>query len=183
MLTAQAATFRPPYQRLLGDAMQGNGDLFGREDIVDAQWRIVENILDNATPLYTYNPGSWGPDEATQLIGADGPWRDPQVTKAEPKKPANERAGGMTEMADTVFLFDVDNTLLDNDRVQADLGAHLAEYYGEATRDRFWEIFEELRTELGYSDYLGALERYRLEAMHDPKVLRIGQLAGGLSVP
>ena len=79
----------------------------------------------------------------------------------------------MTEMADTVFLFDVDNTLLDNDRVQADLGVHLAKYYGEATRDRFWEIFEELRAELGYSDYLGALERYRLEAMHDPTLLRM----------
>lgn len=85
MLTAQAATYRPPYQRLLGDAMHGNGDLFGREDIVDAQWRIVQPILDNVAPLYTYDPGSWGPDEATQLIGGDGPWRDPQVTKVEPK--------------------------------------------------------------------------------------------------
>jgi FMN phosphatase YigB (HAD superfamily) len=79
----------------------------------------------------------------------------------------------MTEMADTVFLFDVDNTLLDNDRVQADMGAHLAETYGEATRDRFWELFEKLRLELGYSDYLGALELYRIEAMHDPTVLRM----------
>jgi len=76
-------------------------------------------------------------------------------------------------MADTVFLFDVDNTLLDNDRVQADLGAHLAKYYGEQTCDRYWKIFEDLRSELGYSDYLGALERYRLEAMHDPKLLRM----------
>jgi FMN phosphatase YigB (HAD superfamily) len=80
----------------------------------------------------------------------------------------------MTGRADTVFLFDVDNTLLDNDRVQADLGAHLAKYYGEQTRDRFWKIFEDLRSELGYSDYLGALERYRLEAMHDPRLLRMG---------
>ena len=87
ILTAQPATFRPPYQRLLGDALQGNGHLFGREDIVDAQWRVVANILDNATPLYTYNPRSWGPDEATQLIGADGPWRDPQLTEGQPKKP------------------------------------------------------------------------------------------------
>jgi FMN phosphatase YigB (HAD superfamily) len=79
----------------------------------------------------------------------------------------------MTEMADTVFLFDVDNTLLDNDRVQSDLGVHLAKYYGEATCERFWELFEKLRGELGYSDYLGALELYRLEAMHDPTVLRI----------
>jgi FMN phosphatase YigB (HAD superfamily) len=79
----------------------------------------------------------------------------------------------MTGLADTVFLFDVDNTLLDNDRVQADLGVHLAKYYGEATRDRFWEIFEDLRSELGYADYLGALERYRLEKMHDPTLLRM----------
>ena len=79
MLTAQQAAYRPPYQRLLGDAMHGRGDLFGREDIVDAQWRIVENILGDATPVYTYEPGSWGPDEAIQLIGADGPWRNPKV--------------------------------------------------------------------------------------------------------
>jgi FMN phosphatase YigB (HAD superfamily) len=79
----------------------------------------------------------------------------------------------MTEMADTVFLFDVDNTLLDNDRVQADLSVHLAKYYGEQTRDRYWEIFENLRSELGYADYLGALERSRLEALHDPTLLRM----------
>ncbi len=79
----------------------------------------------------------------------------------------------MTEMADIVFLFDVDNTLLDNDRVQSDLTAHLAETYGKEVRDRFREIFEKLRSELGYSDYLGALERYRLEAMHDPRLLRM----------
>jgi FMN phosphatase YigB (HAD superfamily) len=79
----------------------------------------------------------------------------------------------MTTKAGTVFLFDVDNTLLDNDQVQADMGVHLAKYYGEATRDRYWEIFEKLRLELGYSDYLGALELYRLEAMHDPTLLRM----------
>jgi glucose-6-phosphate 1-dehydrogenase len=88
MLTAQSAVYRPPYQRLLGDAMHGNGDLFGREDIVDAQWRIVQPILDNVTPLYAYASGSWGPDEATRLIGGDGPWRDPIVTKAETKMPS-----------------------------------------------------------------------------------------------
>jgi glucose-6-phosphate 1-dehydrogenase len=85
MLTAQTVAYRPPYQRLLGDAMHGNGDLFGREDIVDAQWRIVQPILDNVTPLYTYRSGSWGPDEATRLIGGDGPWRDPSVTKVTSK--------------------------------------------------------------------------------------------------
>ncbi len=74
---------------------------------------------------------------------------------------------------DVVFLFDVDNTLLDNDRIQSDLRAHLAEHHGERARDRYWELFEELRSELGYADYLGALERYRVEDLHDPRVLRI----------
>jgi len=72
-----------------------------------------------------------------------------------------------------VFLFDVDNTLIDNDRVQADLKAHLAEAYGAAARDRYWDILEQLRGELGYVDYLGALERFRLEALHRPEVLRM----------
>ena len=68
-----------------------------------------------------------------------------------------------------VFLLDVDNTLLDNDRVQRDLGDHLERECGRASRDEYWKIFEELRTELGYADYLGALQRYRLEGMNDPR--------------
>jgi hypothetical protein len=76
-------------------------------------------------------------------------------------------------MHDLVILFDVDNTLLDNDRVQADLGVHISVEHGEAARRRYWEIFEEIRSELGYADYLGALERYRLEDMHDPRLLRM----------
>jgi FMN phosphatase YigB (HAD superfamily) len=79
----------------------------------------------------------------------------------------------MTEAPRVVFLFDVDNTLVDNDRVQADLKEHLAQTYGPATRDRYWDILEELRQELGYVDYLGALERYRVEALHRPEVLRM----------
>lgn len=74
---------------------------------------------------------------------------------------------------DIVFLFDVDNTMLNNDRVQADLDAHIRVEHGATVRDRYWEIFEALRSELGYADYLGALERYRLEDLHDPKLLRI----------
>ncbi len=77
ILTERAADDRPPYQRLLGDAMRGIGDLFTRQDLVDAQWRIVEGVLDDATPVYPYQPGSWGPDEAEELIGADGPWLNP----------------------------------------------------------------------------------------------------------
>ncbi len=76
-------------------------------------------------------------------------------------------------MHDIVFLFDVDNTLLDNDAVQDDLKTHLADNYGAAARDRYWQILEELRSELGYVDYLGALERYRVEALHRPELLRM----------
>jgi FMN phosphatase YigB (HAD superfamily) len=72
-----------------------------------------------------------------------------------------------------VFLFDVDNTLLDNDRVQDDLRDELAQRFGDAARDRYWAILEDLRGELGYVDYLGALERYRLEQLHDPRVLAL----------
>ena len=79
----------------------------------------------------------------------------------------------MTATPSVVFLFDVDNTLVDNDRVQVDLKEHLARTYGPATRDRYWDILEELREELGYVDYLGALERYRVEALHRPEVLRM----------
>lgn len=73
----------------------------------------------------------------------------------------------------TVFLFDVDNTLLDNDAVQTDLGAHLESEFGRASCERYWAIFEELRAQLGYADYLGALQRYRLENLDDPQLLRL----------
>jgi FMN phosphatase YigB (HAD superfamily) len=72
---------------------------------------------------------------------------------------------------EVVFLLDCDNTLLDNDRVQDDLREHLASEFGPASRDRYWKIFEELRAQLGYADYLGALQRYRLGAMNDPRLL------------
>lgn len=77
----------------------------------------------------------------------------------------------MTSSSEVVFLFDVDNTLLDNDRVQDDLRSHLESGFGAESRDRYWAIFEELRAELGYTDYLGALQRYRLEDMCDPRLL------------
>ena len=63
--------------------------------------------------------------------------------------------------SDVVFLLDVDNTLLDNDRIVADLRAHLEREFGLASAQRYWAIFEGLRDELGYADYLGALQRYR----------------------
>jgi FMN phosphatase YigB (HAD superfamily) len=78
---------------------------------------------------------------------------------------------------DLTFLVDVDNTLLDNDRVVADLRAHLEEAFGDVSAQRYWTIFEELRSELGYADYLGALQRYRgrelSDAMNDPRLLQM----------
>lgn len=65
--------------------------------------------------------------------------------------------------ADVVFLFDVDNTLLDGDRIVADLRDHLKHEFGDACAQRYWAIFDGLREELGYVDYLGALQRYRLD--------------------
>jgi FMN phosphatase YigB (HAD superfamily) len=75
--------------------------------------------------------------------------------------------------AGIVFLFDVDNTLIDNDRVAADLKRHLKETVGEVCEQRYWDIFEKLRTELGYADYLGALQRYRVEQPREPKLLEV----------
>ena len=69
--------------------------------------------------------------------------------------------------APIVFLVDVDNTLLDNDRIQDDLRRHLEREFGAATRDRYWAILEALFVELGYRDYLGALQRYRAEHPQD----------------
>jgi len=78
-LTRQAAADMPPYQRLLGDALEGKPELFTRQDIVEAQWRVVEPVLGAIAPAYPYEPGSWGPKEARQLIGANGPWLDPSA--------------------------------------------------------------------------------------------------------
>jgi FMN phosphatase YigB (HAD superfamily) len=72
-----------------------------------------------------------------------------------------------------VFLFDVDNTLLDNDHVTRDLRRHLSAAFGEKSEQRYWTIFEEIRAQLGYADYLGALQRYRVEHADDPQLLRV----------
>jgi FMN phosphatase YigB (HAD superfamily) len=77
----------------------------------------------------------------------------------------------MTSPQKVVFLFDVDNTMLDNDRVHEDLKNHLEREFGAETRDRYYAILEELYAELGYADYLGALQRYRLEDLCDLRLL------------
>ncbi len=79
----------------------------------------------------------------------------------------------MTPESDVVFLLDIDNTLLDNDAVARDLKRHLVRAFGPEAEKRYWEIFEQLRAELGYADYLGALQRYRIEHLRDPHILEV----------
>jgi FMN phosphatase YigB (HAD superfamily) len=81
------------------------------------------------------------------------------------------RGGPMKTPCGLVFLFDVDNTLLDNDRVEKDLRRYLEREFGDKHRDRYFAIFEELRAELGYADYLGALQRYRVGDLCEPRLL------------
>ena len=73
----------------------------------------------------------------------------------------------------TVFLFDVDNTLLDNDRIAADLRAYLEREVGHERQERYWTIFEQLRAEVGYADYLGALQLYRANYPRDLNLLSV----------
>ncbi|MBI2740666.1 MAG: HAD family hydrolase [Rhodospirillales bacterium] len=77
----------------------------------------------------------------------------------------------MTSLSPFVFLVDVDNTLLDNDAIQQDLKEHIEETYGAAARERYWKILEDLFVELGYRDYIGALQRYRGEHPYDVELL------------
>jgi glucose-6-phosphate 1-dehydrogenase len=67
------------YERLLGEAMRGDQNLFAREDYVEQAWRIVDPILEKSTPIYEYEPGTWGPDEVHRLISPPGGWHDPVV--------------------------------------------------------------------------------------------------------
>jgi FMN phosphatase YigB (HAD superfamily) len=76
-------------------------------------------------------------------------------------------------MHDVVYLVDVDNTLLDNDTVVSDLKRYLIDKFGEECERRYWSIFEELRSSLGYADYLGALQRFRIEQPRDPHILGV----------
>ncbi len=93
-----------------------------------------------------------------------------QAARSQSKNSSTSPAAAAREL---VFLFDVDNTLFDNDRMSSDLFGHIGRHFGAAARQRYLEIYEELRKELGYADYLGALERYRLEKMHDPRFLSV----------
>jgi glucose-6-phosphate 1-dehydrogenase len=77
VLNEDTSAFIAPYERLLGDALRGDADLFVREDAVEAAWRVVEPILGSVTPVHTYAPGSWGPAEAEALAAPVGGWHTP----------------------------------------------------------------------------------------------------------
>jgi glucose-6-phosphate 1-dehydrogenase len=79
------------YERLIGDAMKGDLTLFSREDSAEAQWRVVDSILNSGTPLYDYEPGSWGPPQADEIAKNFGGWRQPIVADALDKRPADAR--------------------------------------------------------------------------------------------
>lgn len=90
----QAPDELAPYERLLGDAMKGDETLFVREDSVEAQWKIVDPILGDVTPVYEYAPQSWGPEQANRLINQDGGWYNPEPSGDSGKsgpQPAKEQ--------------------------------------------------------------------------------------------
>jgi glucose-6-phosphate 1-dehydrogenase len=72
-----------PYERLLGDAMAGDATEFARQDYVEEAWRIVDPMLKADTPVYTYEPGTWGPAEAAKLSPPDGGWQNPTASVEE----------------------------------------------------------------------------------------------------
>ncbi len=92
----ESGTERPPYQRLIGDAIRGDQSLFSREDWVEAAWRVVDGVLDGEATPHVYEPGSWGPPGAAEVLAVGDRWHDPAVTRDIPEQagPAGRRAPG-----------------------------------------------------------------------------------------
>jgi len=78
---AQPKRVRLPYARLLGDALRGNAELFGRDDGIEAAWRIIDPVLNDAGKVIQYNPGTWGPAAANELTAGEEGWHNPTVKK------------------------------------------------------------------------------------------------------
>ncbi len=116
---------------------------------------------ENVAQSPAYASKTWDPPEIERVSSGSGSWHN--TTK--------ESGDGKRSQDQIVFLLDADNTLLDNDHIEADLKHHLAQEFGAANRDRYWALLEELRVELGYADYLSALQRYRLGDLNDPRLL------------
>jgi polyphosphate glucokinase len=130
----------------------------------------------NAKRLKRPPPGSSLGDNSNAFQGGYRLWTNPDKLQPPSVAPDQRRksvAVNNPVPAKVIFLFDVDNTLLDNDRVTADLKRHLERQVGPEHAQRYWSLFEQLRSELGYADYLGALQRYRSEYPHDPKLLTV----------
>ncbi len=151
-----------PYDHDYGDARYAREDV--REALIEAKIQRHHAILHHRRPRIRKR--TQRPLRRCRLH--DHRRRDDAARTNAEYLPATDKLMSDTE---TVFLFDVDNTLLDNDRVTQDLRRFLEGEVGAERSDRYWEIFEELRTELGYADYLGALQRYRLEHPYDSHVL------------
>jgi glucose-6-phosphate 1-dehydrogenase len=79
-LLEEAPSEQSPYERLLTDAMDGDGALFAQEDTIEAAWAVVEPVLHGQAPVQIYEAGSWGPPAANHFIAADGGWRNPEPT-------------------------------------------------------------------------------------------------------
>ena len=73
-----------PYERLLHDALSGDPSLFTRDDSVEAAWRVIEPVLSNPTPVSEYEPGSWGPSAAADIVAGDNGWHDPKPEETAP---------------------------------------------------------------------------------------------------
>jgi FMN phosphatase YigB (HAD superfamily) len=101
--------------------------------------------------------------------------RRPSSSTPVSRMTSKARAQKAKKPSRVVFLFDVDNTLLDNDRVIEDLRNHLGTEVGSEKCERYWAIFERLRRKVGYADYLGALQRYRNEYPHEMRLLAVSR--------
>jgi glucose-6-phosphate 1-dehydrogenase len=86
-----------PYARLLNDAMSGDAQLFATEEAIEAQWAIVDPILGDATPLLPYEPGTWGPPEAEEIIRPPIGWRNPEPPREAPARPSPPRPAAAPE--------------------------------------------------------------------------------------
>ena len=124
-------------------------------------------------------PGRGGlfllPKACQSVIGSGQGHAPNQLMRASSIKRMKSTTAKSAAPPKVVFLFDVDNTLLDNDRVTADLKRHLEHEVGRQRAKRYWAIFEQLRAELGYADYLGALQRYRSDYPHDFRLLTVSR--------
>ena len=88
LVTRDFSEAMAPYERLLGDALAGDPTLFASQSEVEAQWAVVDPILHESTPLYPYDPGTWGPAEADDLVADIGGWRSPTTRRPALKNAA-----------------------------------------------------------------------------------------------